>query len=84
MSKTSNHIIYKALCNYKQDTGPILYAPKKSIIKLMCNWGMLSAISHKPVPNKILFKYHDLSIILYYKSKATGILEYYKPAKNFY
>ena len=45
---------------------------------------MTSAILNKPTPNKLLFKYHDLSIILYYKSRATGILEYYKPAKNFY
>lgn len=45
---------------------------------------MINAISNKPVPNKMLFKYHDLSIILYYRSKATDILEYYKPAKNFY
>jgi hypothetical protein len=84
MNKKSNHIIYKTLCNYRQNAGPTLYAPKESIIKLMCDWGMINIISRKPIPNKMLFKYHDLSIILYYKNKATSILEYYKPAKNFY
>lgn len=84
MNNTSNHIIYKTLYNYKHDAGPMLYAPKKLILKLMCDWGMINIISNKPIPNKMLFRYHDLNIILYYRSKATSILEYYKPAKNFY
>jgi Type II intron maturase len=45
---------------------------------------MLDKDSNKPMPNGALFKYHDLSIILHYKNKAIEILEYYKPAKNFY
>lgn len=40
--------------------------------------------SNRPIPNRVFFKYHDLSIILFYKSKATNVLKYYKPAKNFY
>ena len=84
INKSSDHTIYRTLNNYKHDAGLILYAPKKSILKLMHGWGMISGISNKPVSNKMLFRYHDLSIILYYKSKAIGILEYYKPAKNFY
>ena len=83
-NKTSNRTICKALYDYRQGAGPIFYAPKKSILKLMCAWGMISAISNKPIINKMLFRYNDLSIILYYKNKATNVLEYYKPAKNFY
>lgn len=45
---------------------------------------MISVISGKPVANKKLFRYHDLNIILYYKNNAKNILEYYKPARNFY
>ena len=37
MNNMSNHIIYKTLCNYRNDAGPMLYAPKKSILKLMRN-----------------------------------------------
>ena len=37
INNTSNRIIYKTLYNYRNDAGPMLYAPKKSIIKLMCN-----------------------------------------------
>jgi hypothetical protein len=44
---------------------------------------MIGTSSKKPMPNKMLFRYHDLNIILHYKSKAIGLLEYYKPAKNY-
>ena len=44
---------------------------------------MLDNILNKPIPNKILLKYHDINIILYYKSKALNSLKYYRPAKNF-
>lgn len=43
---------------------------------------MISHTANKPVPNKTLQKYHDLSIILFYKHKAIGILKYYRPATN--
>lgn len=79
----SNHIIYRTLYSYQNDANPMLYAPKKSILTLMRNWGMVSVVSGKPVPNKMLFRYHDLSIILRYKNNAKNILEYYKPARNF-
>jgi Type II intron maturase len=82
-SNPFNHIICRTLYNYKHNASPRLYAPKKSIIKLMNDWGMTDATSNKPVPNKMLFRYHDLNIILHYKSKAMGLLEYYKPAKNY-
>jgi uncharacterized protein YfkK (UPF0435 family) len=37
MNNLSNHIMYKTLYNYKNAAGPMLYAPKKSIIRLMRN-----------------------------------------------
>lgn len=39
---------------------------------------------NKPIANKSIFKYHDISIIHHYKSRATSVLEYYRPAINFY
>ena len=35
INKSSDHTIYRTLNNYKHDAGLILYAPKKSILKLM-------------------------------------------------
>lgn len=84
INNTYSKSIYKTLCSYKHCASPVLYAPRESITRWMRNWGMINAISNKPIPNKMLFKYHDLSIILYYRGKAIDILEYYKPAQNFY
>ena len=40
--------------------------------------------SGKPKACGAVFGYHDISIIEYYKSKALGILNYYRPAANFH
>ena len=78
-----NQTAHEPLYNYKHRTGPRLYIPKKYFLELMRSWGMLDNILNKPIPNKILLKYHDINIILYYKSKALNSLKYYRPAKNF-
>lgn len=77
-----NATVYKTLHKYKHYASPRLYAPKEFVLKLMRDWGMISHTANKPVPNKTLQKYHDLSIILFYKHKAIGILKYYRPATN--
>lgn len=35
-----------------------------------------------PRANGQVFKYHDVAIIDYYKTKAYGLLRYYQPANN--
>lgn len=42
--------------------------------------------NHKfnPRANGQVFKFHDVAIIDYYKSKAHGLLNYYQPANNFH
>jgi hypothetical protein len=81
-STSYNKTVYRTLSSYTHQVSPKLYIPKKLCIELMRSWGMLDTTLNKPVPNKILFRYHDLSIILHYKNKAMGLLEYYRPARN--
>ena len=50
----------------------------------MREWGMTDQNVNKPTANTSIFKHHDINIIHHYKSKAIGVLEYYKPAINFY
>jgi len=38
----------------------------------------------KPKANGAVFRYHDISIIEYYKAKAIGFLNYYRPAVNYH
>jgi len=38
----------------------------------------------KPKASGMIFKYHDISIIEYYKQKALGFLNYYRPANNYH
>lgn len=37
-----------------------------------------------PKASGAIFRYHEISIIEYYKDKALGFLNYYKPAVNYY
>jgi hypothetical protein len=48
------------------------------------DWGMVKEKSFQPKANGILFNYHDAAIIEYYRRKAQGLLEYYRPGTNFY
>lgn len=60
-----------------------IYAPIREIKEKLKAWGMLSK-GGKPKASGAIFKYHDISIIEFYKSKALGFLNYYKPAVNFH
>jgi hypothetical protein len=37
-----------------------------------------------PKASGAIFRYHDISIIEYYKEKALGLLNYYSPAINYH
>lgn len=60
-----------------------LYAPIWELKERMRVWGMLSD-GGKPKASGTCFRYHEISIIDYYKQKALGFLNYYKPAANFH
>ena len=62
---------------------PRIYAPIRDLKDKLKNWGMLDK-SGKPKACGAVFRYHDISIIEYYKSKVLGFLNYYRPAVNFH
>jgi hypothetical protein len=62
---------------------PILYAPMYKLKNQLKSWDMLS-ISGKPKFCGIALKYHEVSIIEFFKETAVTILNYYNPALNFY
>lgn len=66
-----------------QGLNPKLYAPIRELKKKMVTWGMITD-QGKPKASKTLFQYHEISIIDFYKQKALGFLNYYKPAVNFH
>lgn len=49
----------------------------------MKNWHMLTE-SGKPKACGTIFRYFEISIIEFFKQKALGFLNYYKPASNYY
>lgn len=71
------------LYSQPQSLNPRPYAPIRELKEKMRVWGMLSD-SGKPKANGTCFRYHEISIIDYYKQKALGFLNYYKPAANFH
>lgn len=60
-----------------------IYAPIWEIRNRMQTWGMIS-FGGSPKASGAIFRYHDISIIAYYKEKALGFLNYYRPAVNYY
>jgi hypothetical protein len=60
-----------------------IYAPIKDLKNKLKTWGMLDK-GGKPKANGAVFRYHDISIIEYYKSKALSFLNYYRPAVNYH
>jgi retron-type reverse transcriptase len=66
-----------------QGLNPRIYAPLRNLKDKLKAWGMLNK-GGKPKANGAIFRYHDISIIEHYKSKALGFLNYYKPAVNFH
>jgi len=66
----------------KQSLRPKLYVPQRIIIERMKRWGMIDSKSNKPIVCNTLLKYHEIQFIEHFKSKAKGLLEYYRPASN--
>jgi len=78
------HTQDRILFGQAQGLSPRLYIPMKKITERIRGWGMLQAGVNKPKANGIVLKYHDAAIIDFYKAKAKGLLEYYKPGNNFH
>lgn len=66
-----------------QSLTPRIYAPIWEIKNRMKSWGMIS-LGGSPKASGAIFRYHDISIIEYYKEKALDFLNYYSPAVNYY
>jgi Type II intron maturase/Reverse transcriptase (RNA-dependent DNA polymerase) len=81
-AKDSN--VRRIIYGHKQCMRPCFYVPYQDFIEKMIGWGIIRTKISKPCPNLKLLKYHDIRIIECYKSKALGLLEYYRPAINYY
>lgn len=66
-----------------QNLNPKIYAPIYKLKKNMKNLDMLTE-SGKPKACGTIFKYFEISIIEFFKQKALGFLNYYKPASNYH
>jgi retron-type reverse transcriptase len=73
----------RILYGQPQGLNPRIYAPIWKLKERMKTWGMLSK-SGSPKASGVIFRYHEISIIEYYRQKALGFLNYYKPAVNFH
>jgi retron-type reverse transcriptase len=70
---------------YGQPQGltPSIWAPVHDIRTRLKDWGILSK-NNTPKSCGIAYKYDDISIIEFFKSKGLGLLHYYRPAVNFH
>ena len=73
----------RVLYGQPQGLNPRIYAPIRDLKNKLKIWGMLDK-GGKPKANGAVFRYHDISIIEHYKSKALGFLNYYRPAVNYH
>ena len=73
----------RVMYDQPQGLNPRIYAPIRDLKSKLKSWGMLDK-GWKPKASGAIFRYHDISIIEYYKSKALGFLNYYRPAVNFH
>jgi retron-type reverse transcriptase len=73
----------RALYGQPQRLNSKIYAPIRDLKTKLKIWGMLDK-GGKPKACGAIFRYHDISIIEHYKSKALGFLNYYRPAVNFH
>lgn len=78
------HTIKRATSGIKQGLRPRLFIPQNTIIDRMRQWGMIDQKINKPTACNALLKYHDIQFIEHFKSKARGLLEYYRPASNYH
>jgi len=82
-SKFKQSHVDKILYGISQGLNVKIYAPISEFKDKMRIWGMLSD-GRNPKASGVIFRYHDIFIIEYYKQKALGFLSYYKPAMNFH
>lgn len=73
----------RVLYGQPQGLSPRIYAPIRDLKNKLKTWGMLDKRG-KPKANGAVFRFHDISIIEHYKSKALGFLNYYRPAVNYH
>lgn len=73
----------RILYGQSQGLNPKLYAPLNTIKARLVTWGMLSKVG-RPKASGAVFKYHDVSIVEFFKQKALGLLSYYRPANNYH
>ena len=81
---TTTHTIKRSTSGIKQNLRPRLFIPQNAIINRMRQWGMINQKINKPIACNALLKYHDIQFIEHFKSKAKSLLEYYRPASNYY
>ena len=81
---TTTHTIKRATSGIKQNLRPKLFIPQNAVINRMRQWGMINQKVNKPIVCNALLKYHDIQFIEHFKSKAKSLLEYYRPASNYY
>jgi retron-type reverse transcriptase len=78
------HTIKRTTRGIKQGLRPKLFIPQNAILERMRQWGMIDQKINKPIACNALLKYHDIQFIEHFKSKARGLLEYYRPAFNYH
>ena len=82
-SKYKQMHVDRVLYGQPQGLNPRIYAPIIDLKRKLKTWGMLGK-GGKPKASGAIFRYHDISIIQFYKSKALGLLNYYRPAANYH
>lgn len=83
-SNSDQHLLSNISGGLRQNLRPKIFIPIHDFIDRMRSWNMINKQINRPIANQTILKYHDISIILHYKNKAIGVLEYYKPATNFH
>ena len=73
----------RILYGQPQGLNPRIYAPIRELKDRLKTWGMISK-NGKPIASGVAFCYHEVSIVDFYKQKALGLLNYYRPASNFH
>ena len=81
--KFSQKEVDRVFFGQPQNLQPRLYAPIYQLKNKLKIWHMISNAG-KPKACGFALKYADISIIEFFRQKALGFLNYYKPASNFH
>ena len=81
--KFSQREVDRVYFGQSQSLQPRLYASIYELKNKLKTWHMISE-SGKPKACGFAIKYADISIIEFFRQKALGFLNYYKPASNFH